>query len=72
MSSKKVNEQPGDNVAGTPPVINKDDLKDLAEVFLLARGNQMSINNESTMANLINYKKDLADRINNTLKILDK
>ena len=51
--------------------LTPEDFEDLNEVFLLARGNNVAIQSEGTMANLINYKKDLFERIETTLKILE-
>ena len=53
------------------PILSKNDLTDLEEVFRLARGNSISINNESTMSNIINYKQDLFKRIEQAIEILE-
>lgn len=53
------------------PILSKNDLNDLEEVFRLARGNSISINNESTMSNIINYKQDLFKRIEQAIEILE-
>ena len=51
-------------------LIKQSDIQALAEVFELARGNSEAIKSEATMANLINYRKDLSERIQHTLEKL--
>ena len=57
------------NKSGSIPVeyINESDFTTLRNIFTLARGNQVAINDEQIMADAINYKADLFKRMRATL-----
>lgn len=65
MSEKKNNVEKTE--AAPVELIREDDFTELENAFRYVRGNQTVINDESLMANCINYKTDLFQRMRATL-----